>query len=91
MNEAHRLNIPTFAIVDTNANPKDVDFAIPANDDAAKSIELIVKAMTDAVAEGLAERKAGKTADAEGETEEEEAEEVVATAKAVAGDDEDEE
>lgn len=60
VNEAHRLNIPTFAIVDTNANPKDVDFAIPGNDDAARSIELIVKAMTDAVAEGLAERKAAK-------------------------------
>jgi small subunit ribosomal protein S2 len=92
VNEAHRLNIPTFAMVDTNANPKDVDFAIPSNDDAAKSIELIVKAMTDAVAEGLAERKSGKAADAEGEDEESDTEEeVVATAKAVAGDDEDEE
>ncbi len=65
VNEAHRLNIPTFAMVDTNANPKDVDFAIPSNDDAAKSIELIVKAMTDAVAAGLAERKAGKDKDKE--------------------------
>ena len=91
VNEAHRLNIPTFAIVDTNANPKDVDFAIPGNDDAAKSIELIVKAMTDAVAEGLAERKSGKATDAEGEVEEEEeTEEVVAKAKAVTVDDEDE-
>lgn len=60
VNEAHRLSIPTFAIVDTNANPKSVDFAIPGNDDAARSIELIVKAMTDAIAEGLADRKAGK-------------------------------
>ena len=58
--EAKRLKIPTFAIVDTNANPKDVDFAIPGNDDASKAIEVIVKAMADAVAEGLAERKAGK-------------------------------
>lgn len=63
INEAHRLNIPTFAIVDTNANPNEVDFAIPGNDDAAKSIELIVKSMTNAVAEGLAERKAGKSKD----------------------------
>jgi small subunit ribosomal protein S2 len=58
--EAHRLNIPTFAIVDTNANPKDVDFCIPGNDDAAKSVELIVRTMADAVAEGLAERKSAK-------------------------------
>lgn len=65
VNEADRLNIPTFAMVDTNANPKDVDFAIPANDDAAKSIELVVKAMADAVAAGLAERKAGKDKEAE--------------------------
>jgi small subunit ribosomal protein S2 len=74
VNEAKKLNIPTFAIVDTNANPKDVDFAIPGNDDAAKSIELIVKAMTDAVAEGLAERKAGK---AKGEVEDKEEEDTV--------------
>lgn len=60
VNEAHKLGIPTLAIVDTNGNPKDVDFAIPGNDDAASSIEIIVKAITDAVAEGLAERKSGK-------------------------------
>jgi small subunit ribosomal protein S2 len=71
VNEAHRLNIPTFAIVDTNANPKDVDFAIPGNDDAARSIELIVKAMTDAVAEGLAERKAAKGKEEEAPAKEE--------------------
>lgn len=63
VNEADKLNIPTFAMVDTNANPKDVDFAIPSNDDAAKSIELVVKALTDAVAEGLSERKAAKSKD----------------------------
>lgn len=79
VNEAHRLNIPTFAIVDTNANPKEVDFAIPGNDDAARSIELIVKAMTDAVAEGLAERKAGKGKD-ETNDEDEDSAEVVAEA-----------
>lgn len=65
VNEAHRLNIPTFAIVDTNADPKEVDFAIPGNDDASKSIELIVGTMTNAVAEGLAERKAGKAKEKE--------------------------
>jgi small subunit ribosomal protein S2 len=65
------LNIPTFAIVDTNANPKDVDFAIPGNDDAARSIELIVKAMTDAVAEGLAERKSAKGKEEEAPAKEE--------------------
>lgn len=69
VNEAHRLNIPTFAMVDTNSNPKDVDFAIPSNDDAAKSIGLIVKAMTDAVAAGLAERKAGKDKEVEAKAE----------------------
>ncbi len=65
VNEAKRLKIPTFAIVDTNANPKDVDFAIPGNDDSSNAIELMVKAMADAVAEGLAERKAGRAKDTE--------------------------
>jgi len=65
VNEAHKLNIPTLAMVDTNANPKDVDFAIPSNDDAARSIELVVKALTDAIAEGLSERKAAKSKDDE--------------------------
>ncbi len=71
VSESQRLKIPTFAIVDTNANPKDVDFAIPGNDDASNAIEVIVKAMADAVAEGLAERKAGKNReeDAEAATE----------------------
>lgn len=80
--EAKRLNIPTFAIVDTNANPKGVDFAIPGNDDAAKSIELIVRAMTDAVSEGLAERKAGKAQadEAAAKKTEEKVEEVAAEA-----------
>ena len=58
--EAKKLGIPTFAIVDTNADPNQVDFPIPANDDAAKSIELIVKAMCDAIQEGLDERKLDK-------------------------------
>lgn len=55
--EARKLNIPTFAIVDTNSNPKAVDFPIPGNDDASKSIEKIVGVMVEAVKEGLAERK----------------------------------
>ncbi len=58
--EARRLNIPTFAILDTNSNPKLIDFPIPANDDASKSISLIVKMVCDAIAEGLAERKYDK-------------------------------
>jgi len=55
--EARKLNIPTFAMVDTNSDPTLVDFPIPANDDATKSIELIVKVMTKAIEEGLMERK----------------------------------
>ncbi len=58
--EAKKLNIPTFAIVDTNANPGEVDYAIPANDDASKSIHVIVKVMIDSIQEGLAERKLEK-------------------------------
>jgi small subunit ribosomal protein S2 len=55
--EAKKLNIPTFAIVDTNSDPRTVDFAIPANDDASKSISLIVDTMVRAMEEGLMERK----------------------------------
>lgn len=55
--EARKLNIPTFAIVDTNSDPTLVDFPIPANDDASKSITLIIDVITKAVEEGLMERK----------------------------------
>lgn len=55
--EARKLNIPTFAIVDTNSDPRLVDFPIPANDDASKSIALIVEVMMNAIEEGLVERK----------------------------------
>lgn len=55
--EAKKLNIPTFAIVDTNSDPRQVDFPIPANDDASKSIFLIVDVMVKAIEEGLIERK----------------------------------
>ena len=58
--EARRLNIPTFAIVDTNSNPNLVDYPIPANDDAAKSISLIMEVVIAAVQEGLSERKQEK-------------------------------
>ena len=58
--EARRLNINTFAIVDTNSNPNLIDFPIPANDDASKSIAIIVQAICDAIAEGLNERKMDK-------------------------------
>ena len=55
--EAQKLNIPIFAMVDTNADPRDVDFAIPANDDASKSIDKILGLVTEAVATGTSERK----------------------------------
>ncbi|MBO7597701.1 MAG: 30S ribosomal protein S2 [Bacteroidales bacterium] len=55
--EAKRLRIPVFAMVDTNSNPNDVDFVIPANDDAAKSISIVLDVITGAIAEGVAERK----------------------------------
>ena len=57
VSEAQRLDIPVFAIVDTNSNPDGIDFVIPANDDASQSIKLIVGAMVDAIREGLNERK----------------------------------
>ncbi len=60
VSEAKKLNIPTFAIVDTNSNPNEVDYAIPANDDASKSIALIVGMMINAIEEGYAERKIAK-------------------------------
>ena len=58
--EAQKLNIPIFAMVDTNSDPREIDYAIPSNDDASKSIEKIITSVTDAVAAGLAERKSGK-------------------------------
>ena len=58
--EAHRLSIPVFAMCDTNSNPEEVDFAIPANDDAYKSISLITLAIGRAIEEGLMERKQDK-------------------------------
>ena len=60
VSEANRLGIPVFAIVDTNSDPRDIDFVIPANDDAAKSIDLILGVVCNAISEGLEERKVEK-------------------------------
>jgi small subunit ribosomal protein S2 len=74
--EANRLGIPVFGIVDTNSDPNDIDFMIPANDDAKDSVEVILNACCAAIAEGLEERKAEKAdekaaqAQNEGEVEE---------------------
>lgn len=65
--EAQKLNIPIFAIVDTNSDPREVDYVIPANDDASKSIEKILSYVTTAVAEGLADRKSDKEVEGEDE------------------------
>ena len=85
--EAQKLKIPIFAMVDTNSDPRDVDFVIPSNDDASKSIEKILGLVTDAVAEGLGERKKEKEAtsdsdakDMEAAAKKEEVKEVVADA-----------
>lgn len=76
--EARRLNIPTFAMVDTNSNPKLVDFPIPANDDATKSISLILDQICNAIQEGLEDRKNLKEKDKEDTSKEETTKEVVA-------------
>jgi small subunit ribosomal protein S2 len=63
LSEAKRLNIGTFGMVDTNCDPNKVDFAIPSNDDATKSIAIIVNYITAAIAEGLSERQSNKDED----------------------------
>ncbi|HKJ07160.1 MAG TPA: 30S ribosomal protein S2 [Flavobacteriaceae bacterium] len=68
--EAKKLNIPIFAMVDTNSDPRDVDYVIPANDDASKSINKILAYVTDSVAEGLSDRKASKEKATEAKAEE---------------------
>ena len=82
VSEAKRLNIPTFAIVDTNSNPNFVDYAIPANDDASTSVAYIVELMCKAINEGLGDRKMDKEANAaeekEGGSSKDEAEELAA-------------
>ncbi|MCB0374342.1 MAG: 30S ribosomal protein S2 [Sinomicrobium sp.] len=78
--EAQKLNIPVFAMVDTNSDPRIVDYVIPSNDDASKSIEKILSYVAAAIAEGLSERKATKDIEAKEDTKEsladEEAEEI---------------
>lgn len=86
--EAKRLGISTFGVVDTNCDPNKVDFCIPANDDATKSIAIIVNYLTAAIAEGLAERQAAKdddTEDATGDDNEKKAARLEAEAQAEGG------
>ncbi len=65
--EALKLNIPIFAMVDTNSDPRVIDYVIPSNDDASKSIESIMSVVSEAVIEGLSERKSGKDDDSDDE------------------------
>jgi small subunit ribosomal protein S2 len=86
--EAKRLGITTFGMVDTNCDPNKVDFAIPANDDATKSIAIITQYITAAIAEGLAERQAAKDEETEEQTDDEKekkAQRLLAEAEAEAG------
>jgi small subunit ribosomal protein S2 len=78
--EAQKLNIPVFAMVDTNSDPREVDYVIPANDDASKSIEKILSLVTAAVIDGLANRTSDKEGD---DTHEVDAVEEVAAAEVV--------
>ena len=75
--EANRLGIPVFGIVDTNSDPNNIDFVIPANDDAKESVEVILNACCDAINEGIEERKVEKAdekaADAQADADAEEA------------------
>jgi len=69
--EAIKLNIPIFAMVDTNSDPRKIDYVIPSNDDASKSIEKVLSYLTDAIAEGLSDRKSNKEAAKEEQTKKE--------------------
>ncbi|SFC73442.1 small subunit ribosomal protein S2 [Flexibacter flexilis DSM 6793] len=86
--EAHKLGIPVFAMVDTNSDPTAVEFAIPANDDAFKSIALITKAIGQAIEEGLMERKRERDEDKTREDEEAKINETSEAPKAAAQDEE---
>ncbi len=86
--EAKRLNVSTFGVVDTNCDPNKVDFAIPANDDATKSIAIIVNYITAAIQEGLTERQAAKEDEVEdnfADEKEKQAAKIQAEAEAEAG------
>ena len=65
--EAQKLKIPIFAMVDTNSDPRDVDFVIPSNDDASKSIDKILSLVTESISEGLKARQKEKDDAAKGE------------------------
>jgi small subunit ribosomal protein S2 len=82
--EAKRLGITTFGVVDTNCDPNKVDFAIPANDDATKSIAIVTQYITAAIAEGLAERQAAKDEEGEDQAGDEEREKKAARLEAEA-------
>jgi len=79
--EAKKLGIPTFAMVDTNADPELVDFAIPSNDDASKSITIILDSVNLGVKEGLADRKKEKEVQAAAKKDEEATKEAVKAEK----------
>jgi small subunit ribosomal protein S2 len=76
ISEAHKLNIPTFAIVDTNSDPNKVDFAIPANDDSSTSIRIVVDTLIEAIKEGLEERKEAQVSNKREDSKEESTDEV---------------
>jgi small subunit ribosomal protein S2 len=82
--EAQKLNIPIFAMVDTNSDPKPIDYIIPSNDDASKSINSILGFVAEAIQEGLSERKADKESGAQDDEETTVAEETVAPVKEAA-------
>ncbi|NVK63595.1 MAG: 30S ribosomal protein S2 [Flavobacteriales bacterium] len=84
LKEARRLSIPVFAMVDTNVNPKLVDFPIPANDDATKSIAVILDAVCDSIKKGLEERKANKDSEVKAEKKAKKAEKEATTEEAAA-------
>ncbi|GAB4278020.1 MAG: 30S ribosomal protein S2 [Marinilabiliales bacterium] len=89
--EANRLNIPVFGMVDTNSDPTNIDFVIPANDDASQSIALIVDIMCKAIQEGLTERKQEKESDAELSKPDKEDDDIAEKQKVYADVDDDEE
>lgn len=86
--EAQKLNIPIFAMVDTNSDPRQVDYVIPANDDASKSIDKVLSLISSAIADGLTERKSDKTEKEVDETEVKSTKKAAAKAKVAAEEEE---
>ena len=87
--EAHKLNIPIFAMVDTNSDPRQIDFVIPSNDDASKSINKVLSYVTEAIAKGLSDRKSDKEPDDETPKVSKKVEKAKAKAAATLDDDDD--